>query len=719
MVINLTLVAIVYVRSPKTLLVRFYAVSTLSLVFLGLGGFALTYFTRSLAQKLLMYIVFLLYAIFPFLFMHFIAIFTHRAEIVRSRLVLFAIYGTGLFAYVMMLLNRLPVPITDDGIITQSAIVYFVTWMSIFFSIGIAILYDSYSRFREKTLKTNVLFVSFMLLLLLLPGPFTESLVFRIGNMSFNGYFYICTLGLIIGIYFIFRFRIVTNTMYDALKSALSVMNDLLVTTNDQFQITLVRGRAVSSLLGYEEKDLLGQPLSTLVTDKNYLEEYRGYVLEGRMRECYFDAEVQGKTGTRYPMNFSFTPMEMENEVTGFVGVGRDMRERKKLEAELLQAQKMESLGTLAGGIAHDFNNILQIILMNTLSLSNKKLSEERIQHIVDVNKNAVQRGASLVQQILTFARKTEVHFKPLSANALLEELTKMLNETFPRMVVIKLELDPSTPIILADQTQMHQVLLNLCVNARDAMPDGGTITLKTDVIAGERIRELFPAASEDNYVRLVVSDTGHGMEENVRSKIFEPFFTTKSKEKGTGLGLSVVYGIVSTHHGFIDVESSVGHGSIFHVYIPLSSRGETRVGAPETARKVVQEGSETILIVEDEEFLRDSLKSLLKSAGYSVITADDGYDALAVFYKHKNDIDLVVTDLGLPKLNGWDAVLKMREVRPDLKAVISSGYLDPEFKSESGEVEGFILKPFNPTDILHIVRKSLDGKRKTAVKTG
>ncbi len=707
--INLLLAFIVFYKSSRTLLTRFYLASMLALSAFGVGAYFIDHAYLSVIRQPLIYLLLFIYALFPFVFIHFIAIFVHRSEIVRSKTILACIYGTGLFSYVMTILHFLPAPIMTDGHVAQTGYVYYITWMSIFFSIGVAILYDAFRKFREKGMKTNILFVSFILLLLLLPGPFTDSIIFSVWHLSAAGYFYVCTIGLIIGVYFIFRYRILVNTMYDAVKLALSVMNDLLLTTDDEFNITLARGRAVSSLLGYQDADLNGKHLSVLISQGGDLSSYRGYVLSGKIKETYFDANVMGKNGSQYPMNFSFTPMYVEQELTGFVGVGRDLRERKKLEEELRQAQKMESLGTLAGGIAHDFNNILQIILMNTLALSHKNTTPEKIEHIVDINKNAVQRGASLVQQILTFARKTEVHFDHLALNPVIEELVKMLHETFPKTIALSMRLGANLPQISADHNQVHQVLLNLCVNARDAMADGGSISIGTALVPGKLVRAKFADAMEDSYLHLSVADTGHGMDEVVRAKIFEPFFTTKGKNKGTGLGLAVVYGIVTTHRGFIDVESIVGSGSTFHIYFPVAKQAQVAADKTDGDREALRRGSESVLIVEDEDFLKEALAALLAENGYRVLTATDGYEAISVFNRNQKEIDLVITDLGLPRLNGWDALIKIREIKPGVKTIISSGYLDPDVKAGAKEVQAFIVKPFVPAEILRTVRKVLD----------
>jgi len=708
---NLLLATIIYLKSRRNLISQFYFFCVCCLVLLGGISLYLSRPMNALTRDVLEHTVVFLYALFPFFFIHFVTIFLRRNEVAKSRGIVIMIYTAGLFAYSMTLAGFIPKPISPSGVITQNGYLFYVTWMSIFFSIGIAMLFEISTKFREKVKRGNVLFVSFTLLLLVLPGPFTESVFFGVLHMSVEWYFYICTSALIIAVYFIFRHKIISNTMYDALKSALSVMNDILIVMNDLFEIEMIRGMAVSNLLGYDDKDLVGKPMTNLIDQKDYLPEYREYVIRGKMKESYFDADVIAKDGRRIAMNFSFTPVFTDNQVTGFVSVGRDITDRKRLEEELRQAQKMESLGTLAGGIAHDFNNILQIILVNTTSLKRRVPDADKITQVVDINTKAVARGASLVQQVLMFARKTEVQFKSLNLNILVQDIVKMLGETFPKTITFSLSLDMQLPQIIADQNQVHQVLLNLCVNARDAMPNGGHIFIGSEVIMGWNLRKQFSEANEDKYIFLTITDTGQGMPEHVRERIFEPFFTTKEQGKGTGLGLAVVYGIIKAHHGFIDVKSDVGVGTTFHIYFPITPDLVKTAEKPVEAQGELSKGSETILVVEDEEILLQSLTLLLESQGYKVLNAKDGFAAIEVFKANQDAISLVIMDIGLPKLNGWDAFNKMREMNPQIKVIVSSGYLDPQLKSEKSEakVEDFILKPYDPQDILKSVRKVLD----------
>jgi PAS domain S-box-containing protein len=382
---------------------------------------------------------------------------------------------------------------------------------------------------------------------------------------------------------------------------------------------------------------------------------------------------------------------------------------RKRLEKQLIQAQKMEGLGTLAGGIAHDFNNILAIILGYTNRLETLGAKPEA-PAAIRIIKEAVERGAALVQQLLTSARQTEARFSALDLNALVVELEKMLQATFPKTINFELHLRPDLPPINADRSQIHQVLLNLCVNARDAMKDGGILTLETSMTSGAELTESFTGAAAHNYACIRVRDTGSGMSRQVKSHIFEPFFTTKERGKGTGLGLSVVYGVVNNHRGFVQVDSEPDAGSTFTIYLPVEhSTEQLGDGTPGTITRKPN-APRTILLVEDEEMLRELGVTILEGEGYRVLAAKDGVEAVALFEAHRDDIGLVVCDLGLPRLGGREAFLKMKESRPGVRAIVASGYLEPTIRSEmlKAGVLDTIQKPYDFNELLAKIRSAI-----------
>jgi CheY-like chemotaxis protein len=343
--------------------------------------------------------------------------------------------------------------------------------------------------------------------------------------------------------------------------------------------------------------------------------------------------------------------------------------------------------------------------------LRNAQSSNEKSANAVDVINQAVERGASLVRQILTFARKTDVIHGLVNVNILIKELKKMLSETFPRTITIDAELGNDVPEIIADAAQLHQAILNMCVNARDAMPAGGKLMLRTGLGSRSEVSSYFPEATNERYVHLSISDTGTGMDEATRQRIFEPFFTTKAKGKGTGLGLSVVYGVVKNHTGFVRVESEVGKGSIFHLYFPGPIRSPKAGENEQRPLLDVPGGSECILVVEDEIALLDVLAGMLKSKGYRVLVARDGYEAVDTYRDHKSEIEVVVSDLGLPKMTGQDAFMRMKTMNPRVKVIFGTGYLDPDLKAEllSLGAKGFLAKPYSQEELLRRIRELID----------
>jgi PAS domain S-box-containing protein len=391
--------------------------------------------------------------------------------------------------------------------------------------------------------------------------------------------------------------------------------------------------------------------------------------------------------------------------------INLDVTESRKLELQFIQAQKMESIGTLASGIAHDFNNILSIILGCTSFLETDMLPVEERQKHVNTIRSGVDRGSSLVKQLLTFARKTQVQFEPISVNNSVKEFLAALPQIFPSSVSFVSELAEDLPFIKGDTTQVYQILLNLCVNSRDAMPDGGEITISTKKVSAKEIQDKFPTLEFDEHVCLTVKDSGCGMSEETKNRIFEPFFTTKAIGVGTGLGLAIVYGIIRAHKGLVDIDTKIGQGTAFHLYFPVVR--EDYIPSTDMSYDPEEDlrGEETILVVDDEPMLRDLLQKFFEQNGYSVLTAVDGVDAVEVYKKNKDRVDLVLSDIGLPRLSGWQAFMKLKEIDPQVKMVLASGYIDPGLKSMifRAGVKYFVPKPYDSREILRSVRKILD----------
>jgi PAS domain S-box-containing protein len=398
-------------------------------------------------------------------------------------------------------------------------------------------------------------------------------------------------------------------------------------------------------------------------------------------------------------------------DLTNLLCLREDITERKRLEQDLRQAQKMESLGTLAGGIAHDFNNLLAIINGYAEFCLVHNADAAQIRKSLQEIHRAAQRASGLVRQILTFSRKNEVRYAPFDLNQHVRDLVALLAETFPRTVAFNVRLADKLPPLLADQNQVQQILLNLCVNARDAMASGGTITVSTELRHGSDLANITGVDPRKSYACLRVADTGTGITPAVRARLFEPFFTTKPGSQGTGLGLAVVYGIVTSHKGFIDVESTPGVGSTFMAGLPLA---EEIISMPALITGGdFPGGTETVLVVDDEISLRHLLEATLISKGYRVVTAANGLDAIEYLGKLSNPVDAVLLDLNMPGANGLDVFKVIRMGRPDIKVLILSGNLTREARLELQGLgqNNFIQKPYALDDVGRNLRALLDKK--------
>ncbi len=441
----------------------------------------------------------------------------------------------------------------------------------------------------------------------------------------------------------------------------------------------------------------------------------------GEMNDFVKDLQQYGRTGESKELELVTKNGKVKNvllsaslEKDVISGMAKDMTDIRALERRIIQSQKLEGLGNIAAGIAHDFNNLLGVILGYAELLGQPLSDQKKTQRGLQAIQKSAERGKSLVKQLLTFARKTEITFAPLRVNEIILEVEKLMLETFPRTIEIKLKLEQDQPLISADSTQVQQVFLNLCLNARDAMPRGGTLSIVSGVVPGETLRHRYTEAVAKRYVEIRISDNGIGMDEETTQHIFEPFFTTKDIGKGTGLGLSVVYGILESHKGFVEVTSNPGTGTSFNVYFPEAQDLRTVAGPGEESDLDVAGGNDTILAVEDEAMLRDLVRMILGSKGYNVLTANDGEQAIGIFHDNKEKIALVICDLGLPKLGGEGVATRIKEMDPAAKIVIASGYIDFEVRTnlEKLGISKFVQKPYRSNEVLKAVRDELDLKR-------
>ena len=498
---------------------------------------------------------------------------------------------------------------------------------------------------------------------------------------------------------------------------------------------------------GWELEEVINKPFEIFFTPEDRELDKPEKVLSHAATEGRYEEENwrMRKDGSRFWASVVYTRvLDDGGNLIGFSVVGRDLTERKRadeqlqqlnadlerrvlqrttellstiaqrerLQEQLLQSQKLESIGTLAAGIAHDFNNLLNVISSYASILQLGNHNPERISESIEAILETVQSGASLTQQLLALGRKTEIKFESVDLNTLVTKLQQLLIETIPKTIVISLQLQTELPAIMANANHLNQALLNLCVNSRDAMAKGGTLTLRTETVPGSEVRQRFQEAKEERYVCLTVQDTGIGIDESTQSRVFEPFFTTKPQGEGTGLGLSVVWGIVTNHAGFIDVTSKPGHGTTFQIYLPSPES----VGTPLTEFTQLPEAAhrmgagETILFVEDEEKQLHLMRILLERRGYRVLAAKDGAEAVDLYLRHRDEIALVVLDLGLPKLNGWEAFQRMRECQPALKAIFATGLLSTEIEAEMarGKIGGVIMKPYQLDEVLQKIAHAI-----------
>jgi PAS domain S-box-containing protein len=399
---------------------------------------------------------------------------------------------------------------------------------------------------------------------------------------------------------------------------------------------------------------------------------------------------------------------DANGEPKSILVIGTDVTGKKKVEAQLLRAQRMESIGTLAGGIAHDLNNVLAPILMS-IGLLKRNVKDERAQRLFGTLEASAQRGADMVKQILTFARGADGERVILQPRHLLKDVETIVAETFPKTIQLRTDVHSDLWNVAGHATQIHQVLLNLCVNARDAMPHGGVLsTGASNVKLDAGYAQVNVDAKGGPYVVLSVTDTGTGMPPAVVDKIFEPFFTTKEVGKGTGLGLSTSHAIVKSHGGFMHVYSEVGKGTVFKVYLPAASAAAE--GAAARATELLPGNGELILVVDDEASIREIAKETLESCGYRAVVAGDGAEAVAVFLSAQKDIGAVLTDMRMPFMDGLATIRALRKIDPRVRVIAASG-LDQDGAAASvgaGDIQAFLHKPYTAEELLATLKQVL-----------
>jgi PAS domain S-box-containing protein len=402
---------------------------------------------------------------------------------------------------------------------------------------------------------------------------------------------------------------------------------------------------------------------------------------------------------------------------SGLLSISRDITARRQLEDQLRQAGKLEAVGLLAGGVAHDFNNLLTAILGNLTLAQSLLPADEPARDLLAASEQAALRAAELTRQLLGFARRTTVRLEAADVNASVAEAIAILRRTIDPRVTITVRSAPELGRAIADLGQISQVLMNLCLNARDAMPDGGELTIETaDAFVDTAHVRRIAAARPGAFVRVSVADTGHGIRPEIRDRIFEPFFTTKELGKGTGLGLALVHGIVSQHRGWVEVDSIPGRGARFDVYLPRVERTDDRGQRAEDGKtnlssvlRPLSSGLRTVLLADDEPMIRNLGRTILEDEGYRVLLAADGEEAIEVFQREMGRVDLVILDLTMPRLSGRDACRRLIEIDPHVRVLMSSGYAsDTAGAIREAGVRGFVAKPYRPADLAAAVRSAL-----------
>ncbi len=503
-----------------------------------------------------------------------------------------------------------------------------------------------------------------------------------------------------------------TNERLRVLAKALDSAVNIVVITDALGAIEWVN-RAFCETTGYTREEAMGKNPRELIKsgrhDQPFYEKMWSTIQAGRV----WSGEIvnRKKDGTLYPEEVTITPVKNEaGEIRHFIAIKRDLTHEKAQEQRSLRAQRMESIGTLAGGIAHDLNNALAPILVSVDLLREAEDKDEREQFLHNIEVSA-RRSAEMVKQVLGFARGVSGERVPTDPRVLLRDLQKLIRDTFPKNITFEMQNPEVVGLVLCDPTQLHQVLLNLCVNARDAMPHGGTLGISVEntrlAEASSSVDGELVVGRTGDYVKITVRDTGSGIPKDHLEQIFDPFFTTKETGKGTGLGLSTSHSIIKGHGGFFHVVSELGRGSVFEVYIPAHHA---------TAEPAIQQAGEeeqtdgagkTVLLVDDEELVRKSVRKLLENAGFRVLTACNGWEAVNIFEKECANIDVVLTDVAMPVMDGPSAARIMRGIKPGLSVIATSG--QPIADDTGTGIRHFLSKPYTRAAILKTIRAALD----------
>lgn len=486
------------------------------------------------------------------------------------------------------------------------------------------------------------------------------------------------------------------------------------IMVRDLNQRVLFWNRSAENIYGWREAEVLGKSVMEFLIDNP---DDLKIAEEAVLRDGVWSGEAQHRTrgGGRVTVFARWTLVrDDDGNPSGVLAINSDITERRALEQQFFRAQRMESIGTLAGGIAHDLNNVLAPILLS-VDMLRERIDDDNGRAMLDTVQKCAQRGAELIKQVLTFARGNDAREVPLNPSQIVREVEQIIYDTFPRNIHCEIKVPADLLHIKADPTQLHQMLMNLCVNARDAMPGGGTLSIHVE---NRIVDEVYSGMSMDarpgSYVVFVVSDTGVGISRELHDRIFEPFFSTKDIGQGTGLGLSTTFAIVKDHRGFLDMESEPGKGSVFRAYLPAIQVPEPNHEAAPTPDRLPVGHGETILVVDDEENIRDVTRKALERFGYRVLTAANGAEGVSLYVQNQCDIAVVLTDMSMPVMDGPAMIFALKSINPQVHIIGSSGLTseDSAAKAIRTGVDRFVPKPYTASALLHILHELLAGCR-------
>lgn len=501
-----------------------------------------------------------------------------------------------------------------------------------------------------------------------------------------------------------------------------------IISTNPE-GVIITFNRGAENLTGYSRDEMVGLQSPELIHDVEEVvrvaaeisaelgteitpgfEVFVAHARRGIVREREWT--YIKKDGSRVPVSLSVTAMRSsDGRITGFLGVARDVTEKKRLEQQFLRAQRIESIGTLAGGIAHDLNNVLTPILMS-IELLRATNTNERMTSVLTNIESSAKRGADMVRQILSFARGVEGERSIISAGRAIKDIQRLIHDTFPKNIRCIIDAPAELPSLMGDPTQLHQILLNLCVNARDAMPSGGTLTITLQSLTlDESAASMQMGAKPGAYISIRVKDTGLGIPKEIIDKIFDPFFTTKEIGKGTGLGLSTVLAITKSHGGFLQVSSEPGDGSTFTVCLPALAEAETTSTEAAAEEQLPSGGGKLILVVDDEENVRSVTQHTLEALGYRTLSAADGVEAVAIYSRRNTEIAAVLTDMMMPVMSGPATIQVLKRINPAVKIIAASGITQQGGLATAAEmgVKHLLPKPYSAQTMLATLHTALN----------